>query len=129
MEERPVSDYICPECGEPATSDNLHLDGTPLCPVIGAVGYEPAHAVAVDSPQGQEVRTGLLDALGADAALDVLRNGTSEQRAIALALGSAGAYGLDPIEIEPAVRSTFREHLAGFRGRQPKSEATTGDTA
>jgi hypothetical protein len=46
----------CPGCGEPATArpprswtpawgprpDHAHLDGEPLCPVIGSTGYRPA---------------------------------------------------------------------------------------
>ncbi|WP_239335073.1 hypothetical protein [Frankia sp. CiP3] len=53
-------DHICPECdeeviSEPPTDDLTpyaahgltapawaHLDGTPLCPVIGPDGYQPA---------------------------------------------------------------------------------------
>lgn len=54
----------CPECGEPARAEHpttwdyrwgpapdfAHLDGEPLCPVIGDTGYEPADAVAGDTP-------------------------------------------------------------------------------
>jgi hypothetical protein len=50
---------VCPECEEPAQAkqpttwnkkwgpkpDASHLDGEPLCPVIGANGYEPAKPV------------------------------------------------------------------------------------
>jgi hypothetical protein len=53
-----VPDWICPECKEeveesppwwaptngPAPSWS-HLDGEPLCPVVGANGYEPAQPV------------------------------------------------------------------------------------
>lgn len=107
--------YVCPECGESA-SDDAHLDGTPLCPVMGAGGYESARAVLVDSPEGRQVQEGVLDAFGADAALDVIRNGTSEQGALDGVLGSAGAYGLDLDEIAPAVGASFREHLTSHRG-------------
>ena len=55
--------FKCPECEEPAQAAAptaigpqftavqpwSHLDGQPLCPVIGEAGYEPAHAVpAID---------------------------------------------------------------------------------
>ncbi len=50
---------VCPECDEPACADpptgylNLwgirptasHTDGSPLCPVIGPYGYQPAEPV------------------------------------------------------------------------------------
>ncbi|OHV38291.1 hypothetical protein BBK14_33155 [Parafrankia soli] len=108
--------YVCPECGESAT-DDAHLDGSPLCPVVGAAGYEPARAVLVDSPEGQLVQDQLLDAFGVDAALDVIRNGTSEQDALDGVLGSAGSYGLDLDGIAPAVGASFREHLTSYRGR------------
>ncbi len=49
--------WVCPECGEPAEENApgrwtpangpaptwSHLDGEPLCPVVGQNGYEPAH--------------------------------------------------------------------------------------
>jgi hypothetical protein len=48
--------YVCPECGEPARNRSprswtpswgprprwSHLDGEPLCRVMGRSGYEPA---------------------------------------------------------------------------------------
>lgn len=107
--------YICPECGEPV-EDDLHLDGTPLCPVMGAGGYRAAQAVPVNSAEGQQARSDLLDAFGADAALDVLRNGASEQGALDEVLGSAEGYGLDAGAIAPAVGAAFREHLTDYRG-------------
>lgn len=58
---------ICPECGEPAVDRPpvswlaawgpaprySHLDGQPLCPVVGAGGYRPAGPVAADDPPGR----------------------------------------------------------------------------
>lgn len=51
-----ATDLICPVCGEPATTrppvnwtpawgprpNASHLDGEPLCPVVGERGYQPA---------------------------------------------------------------------------------------
>jgi hypothetical protein len=53
---------FCPECGEPAENRPpttwlaawgprplyAHRDGAPLCPVVGAHGYEPAWPVLLD---------------------------------------------------------------------------------
>lgn len=52
-----VNDLICPECGEPVVTQApsswlpawgpapaySHLDGEPLCPVVGPHGYQPAN--------------------------------------------------------------------------------------
>lgn len=111
-----MTNYICPECGEPSDG-GLHLDGTPLCPVMGAGGYQAAQPVAVDSPEGRQVRGELLDAFGADAALDVLRHGTSERDALDGVLDSAPAYGLEREEIAPTVAGAFRGHLDGISRR------------
>ncbi|KPM55629.1 hypothetical protein ACG83_10070 [Frankia sp. R43] len=111
-----MTDYICPECGEPSEG-GLHLDGTPLCPVMGAGGYQAAQPVAVNSLEGQQVRGDLLDAFGADAALDVLRAGASEQNALDEVLGSAPAFGLDRDEIAPIVDGAFRRRLDGYGRR------------
>jgi hypothetical protein len=58
--DRPAPDHVCPECGEAVVNrsprDDLtpyqahglarpawsHRDGTPLCPVMGPGGYQPA---------------------------------------------------------------------------------------
>jgi len=112
--------YLCPECGEPARRTSLgdqHLDGTPLCPIMGAGGYEPARAVATDSPEGQQTRADLLDAFGADAALDVLRDGKPEQDVLGGALDRTGVYGLDHGEVAPAIDEAFRRHLDTYRAR------------
>jgi hypothetical protein len=84
---------------------------------MGATGYEPARAVATDSPEGQQTRADLIDAFGADAALDVLRGGKREQDALDGALDSTGVYGLDRGEVAPAIVEAFRRHLDTYRAR------------
>lgn len=64
---------LCPECGEPAqrkpprsnvpyaahgmaTPEFSHLDGEPLCPVVGDAGYQPADPVDADGNPAGGVR-------------------------------------------------------------------------
>ncbi|MGH7918836.1 MAG: hypothetical protein ACREQM_02695 [Candidatus Dormibacteraceae bacterium] len=60
----PETGFVCPECGEPVQHvppagwlvpaplpEWSHLDGEPLCPIVGPHGYEPAQAVSVSEEE------------------------------------------------------------------------------
>ncbi|KWX02759.1 hypothetical protein C3Y87_03955 [Carbonactinospora thermoautotrophica] len=66
-EAKPPGRLVCPECGEPVQQrpptsptpwrangrpvpEYSHLDGEPLCPVMGQHGYEPAQPVPAPDP-------------------------------------------------------------------------------
>ena len=64
---------VCPECGEPVlprapsswqpalgpAPAHSHLDGQPLCPVVGPHGYQPAYPVR--RPPAPTARPGAAD--------------------------------------------------------------------
>jgi hypothetical protein len=59
--------WVCPECGEPVQRRPpaswqpawgprpgwSHLDGEPLCPMMGPQGYRPAEPVPMEDEEGR----------------------------------------------------------------------------
>ena len=105
---------MCPECGEPAVKvppaslmpwqahglaapQWSHRDGTPLCPVIGPAGYQPAEPAA-ESPGPVEDDFGLplVDAPRARADRAGPTQGSFIREQLALRIAGLAAYLSDP---------------------------------
>ncbi len=105
---------MCPECGEPAVKvppaslmpwqahglaapQWSHRDGTPLCPVIGPAGYQPAEPAAkTPGPVEDDFGLPLVDAPRARADRAGPTQGTFIREQLALRIAGLAAYLSDP---------------------------------
>jgi hypothetical protein len=105
---------MCPECGEPAVKvppaslmpwqahglaapQWSHRDGTPLCPVIGPAGYQPAETAAGSpGPVEDDFGLPLVDAPRARADRGGPTPGTFIREQLALRIADLAAYLSDP---------------------------------
>jgi hypothetical protein len=106
---------MCPECGEPAVKvppasvmpwqahglaapQWSHRDGTPLCPVIGPAGYQPAEPAAENPvPVEDDFGLPLVDAPRAGAGRAGPTLGTFIREQLALRIADLAAYLSDPV--------------------------------
>src|SRR5258706_7975239 len=105
---------MCPECGEPAVKvppaslmpwqahglaapQWSHRDGTPLCPVIGPAGYQPAEPAAENpGPAEDDFGLPLVDAPRARADRAGPTQGSFIREQLALRIAGLAAYLSDP---------------------------------